>query len=72
MSQADVLHFRGRVAGLSRDRLPDDPELLDAKRKLRAENLAVYITELVDAAPPLTAAQRHRLALLLRGGGGGG
>jgi len=69
MSQADVLHYRGRVAGLSRDRLPDDPELLDAKRNLRAENLAVHIAELVDAAPPLTAEQRDRLAALLRGGG---
>ncbi len=71
MSQADVLHFRGRVAGLSRDRLPDDPELLDAKLKLRAEHLAVHIAKVVALAPPLTGEQRDRLVLLLRGGGDG-
>ncbi len=30
---------------------------------------SAYIAALVDAAPPLTAAQRDRLAALLRGGG---
>jgi hypothetical protein len=59
---------RARVASLTRSRTPDDPDLIEARRNLRAERLALYITRVVDAAPPLTAAQRDRLALLLRGG----
>lgn len=63
-----VAHHRARVAALSRDRLPDDPDLLDARRTLRAESLAEHIAKVVAEAPPLTTEQRDRLALLLRGG----
>jgi len=63
-----VLQQRGRVNALQRYRSPDDPELQDAQRDLRAEGLAAYIAKTVDAAPPLTAAQVDRLSLLLRGG----
>lgn len=59
---------RARVASLSRSRTPDDPELVDARRNMRAERLAEHIKRTVDAAPPLTVEQRDRLALLLRGG----
>ncbi len=58
---------RARVASLTRSRTPDAPDLLDARRQLRTERLADYITRTVDAAPPLTAEQRDRLAVLLRG-----
>jgi hypothetical protein len=61
-------HERARVASLSRSRTPDDPELVDARRNMRAERLADAIKRTVDAAPPLTPEQRDRLALLLRGG----
>jgi hypothetical protein len=61
-------HERARVASLSRSRKDDDPELVDARRNMRAERLADAIKRTVDAAPPLTAEQRDRLALLLRGG----
>lgn len=61
-------HERARIASLSRSRTADDPELVEARRNLRAERLADYIKRTVDAAPPLTADQRDRLALLLRGG----
>jgi hypothetical protein len=37
--------------------------------EIRAARLADYIRRTVDAAPPLSAEQRDRLALLLRGGG---
>ena len=57
---------RARVASLSRSRTPDDPDLIAARRNLRTERLADYIKRTVDAAPPLTAEQRDRLALLLR------
>jgi hypothetical protein len=58
-------HHRARVASLARDRKPDDPELLEARRTLREVRLADAIRETVDAAPPLTDEQRTRLALLL-------
>lgn len=59
---------RARVASLTRSRNPDDPELVDARRNLRAERLAEHIRRTVEVAPPLTPEQRDRLALLLRGG----
>jgi hypothetical protein len=59
---------RARVASLSRSRTPDDPELIAARDKLKAERLEVYIAKVVAAAPPLSASQRDTLALLLRGG----
>ena len=39
-------------------------------RDYAAEKLADYISRTVDAAPPLTAEQRDRLAVLLNAGGG--
>jgi hypothetical protein len=60
-------HERARVASLTRSRTPDDPDLIAARRNLRAARLEDYIRRTVDAAPPLTAEQRDRLALLLRG-----
>ncbi|HEY8653909.1 MAG TPA: hypothetical protein VIL87_12610 [Dermatophilaceae bacterium] len=59
---------RARVASLSRSRTPDDPDLIAARENLKAERLKVYIAKVVAAAPPLSAEQRDRLALLLRGG----
>jgi hypothetical protein len=61
-------HYRGRVAALTRSRAGNDPELVDAKLKLRETRLAEYIQQTVDEAPPLTEEQRTRLSLLLRGG----
>lgn len=60
-------HQRARVASLTRSRTADDPDLLDARRNLAAERLAVVIERTVSAAPPLTDDQRSRLALLLGG-----
>lgn len=64
-----VTHHAGRVGALSRSRTPDDPELSAARRDLRAAKLAAHIAKVVAEAPPLTAEQRDRLAVLLRGGG---
>ena len=58
---------RARVASLSRSRTPDDPDLIAARRNLRAARLEDYIRRTVDAAPPLLDEQRDRLAVLLRG-----
>ena len=62
----DWIYHRARVAVLSRDRAPDDPELLDERRKLREARLADHIKRTVDSFPPPTAEQRARLAALLR------
>jgi hypothetical protein len=43
--------------------------LTQARRDLAGTQLERYIKRVVDAAPPLTPAQRDRLALLLTGGG---
>jgi hypothetical protein len=59
-------HERGRLNALQRHRPADDPEIEIARRDLRAARLEHYIRKAVDAAPPLTPAQRDRLALLLR------
>ena len=64
-------HERARVASLTRSRAVDDPELVEARRNLKAERLADYIKRTVDASPPLTPEQRSRLTMLLSGGGGG-
>ena len=64
-------HHRARVAALSRDRAPNDPELLAARRDLaearRVEQLEDHVKRVADHAPLLTSEQRDRLALLLRG-----
>ena len=62
-------HHRARVAALSRDRAPDDPELIEARRSLRADRLADHVRRVVAEAPPLSPSQGfNRIALLLRGG----
>ncbi len=61
-------HHRARIAALSRDRSPDDPEILDARRDLRAARLEEHVRKVVADWPPLTDEQLDRLAGLLRGG----
>lgn len=62
-------HERARVASLSRDRASDDPELVTARKNLRAERLAARmaacVAEAAAAAPDLTAEQRARLARIV-------
>ncbi len=60
---------RARVASLSRSRTADDPDLLGARRDLRAERLAEHIKRIAAEAPPLTDEQVSRLTTLLRGHG---
>ncbi len=64
MSQA-LLHYRGRVAALTRSRPADDPDLIDARRGLATEHLADHIARTLGQAPDLTAEQRARLSQLL-------
>jgi hypothetical protein len=46
--------------------------LEDARRQSRFKAAQERIKRIVDGAPPLTPAQRERLALLLHPGAGGG
>lgn len=64
-----VAHYRAKVASLSRDRLPDDPVFIEAKRNLRAEILAERVGKALAEGPPLTDEQRRRIANLLIPGG---
>jgi hypothetical protein len=58
-----------RLAALTRHRPPDDPDLAEASRDLRAASLEAHVRQVVDQMPPLSADQRARLIVLLRGGG---
>jgi hypothetical protein len=63
---SDILHNRARIGALSRDRKPDDPELVNARRDLAVAKCADYIKRTLAAAPPLTLEQRAKLAELLK------
>ena len=62
---------RASVAALSQARVAEESEVAVPRRSLaelgRVTRLEDHIRRVVDAAPPLTAEQRDRLALLLRG-----
>ena len=59
---------RARVASLSRSRTPDDPDLLNARRDLRAARLEEAIRRTAAELPPLAPEQVEKLTGLLRGG----
>lgn len=64
-----VAHERARLASLTRSRATDDPELIEARRNLRAATLESHIARVLAEAPPLNDEQRARLAGLFAGGG---
>lgn len=64
-----LFHERARIASLSRSRQPDDPELVAARRNLKALRLEEHVLKVVAEAPPLTPEQRDRIAAILRAGG---
>lgn len=43
-------------------------DVTELRRELRAERLADHVAKVVAVAPPLTAEQCDRIAVLLRGG----
>lgn len=64
---------RARVASLSRSRSADDPELLDARRALKAKKLEEYVKTTVATAPKLTTEQIDKIATVFhRAAAGGG
>jgi hypothetical protein len=58
-------HTRSEIAHAKKKN--PDADVTELLRKLKEERLAEHIARIVDDAPPLTAEQRDRLALLLRG-----
>lgn len=66
---------RGRIAALTRSRPADDPELIEARRRLRAARLTDHVAKALADRPPLSQEQREAIARLLLGSGraaGGG
>ena len=62
-------HTRSAIANTKR--VDPDADVTELLRQLKAERLALRISEIVDTAPALTVEQRAKLALLLRGGDDG-
>lgn len=58
--------LRASLAGITRHRPNDVDAITAAKRELKAAVAENYIRRLVDDAPPLSPAQRARLAVLLQ------
>lgn len=57
---------RAKIASLSRSRPADDPEIIEARRNLKAIRLEEYVQKVVSEAPALTAEQSSKIAALLR------
>lgn len=58
-------HHRAKVASLSRIRPADDPELIEARRSLKATRLEDAAREAAESLPPLTDEQARRIAAIL-------
>ena len=66
-----VMTERARVAALSRSRTTNDPDLIAAKQRLKAAGLYEYVQRTIASAPPLSDAQKSRVAALLNPVAGG-
>ncbi len=64
-------HHRARIAALTRDRAPDDPELIGAHAEFKTQRLADHVDRVLADWPPLTDEQLDRVAALLRAGSRG-
>ena len=59
--------IRSRLANTRR--IDPNADVTDLRRDLKAARLAEHVEKALSDAPPLTDAQRHRIARLLIGGG---
>ena len=66
---AEQCHHRARIAALSRDRDPNDPDLRDAKQSFAYAGLAEHAARVVAGWPQPTPEQLARVAAILRSGG---
>lgn len=64
----DAARLRARHTALKRYRPDDDPEVVDARRELKALRFEEYVQKTIAEAPPLTDDQLERIAALLRAG----
>ncbi|MCV7150525.1 hypothetical protein [Mycolicibacterium pyrenivorans] len=62
----EALHHRARVAALSRDRAPDDPELIEARESYWHASWSDRVKKLVAEAPPLCREDLQEIATLLK------
>lgn len=60
--------LQARYAVLSRDRDPDDPELIEARRAFIFARDTGRIAQIVADLPPMTPAQRQKIANMLKAG----
>jgi hypothetical protein len=58
-------HHKARIAALSRDREPDDPELLEARESYWHASWSDRVRKLVADAPPLSREDLQEIASLL-------
>lgn len=63
-------HHRAKVASLSRVRSADDPDLVEARRDLKASRLEATAREAAESLPPLTDEQACRIAAIICPQGG--
>lgn len=73
MSTSSWKSERSRVAALERgiragERQPNDPQLIEARRNLRALRLEEHVAKVLADWPPLSEAQIENVASLLRAG----
>jgi hypothetical protein len=66
--EANAAHHRARIGALSRDRKPDDPELVEARQSLAAAKLTEHVEKVLAGWPKLTDEQLDKVAALLRAG----
>ena len=64
-------HKRAQLARESQRLKSDDPKLVELRGDFAAERLADHVSRVVAGAPPLTVAQRDRIAAILAGSRGG-
>ena len=64
-SELSFKSAQGRYAALTRDRSPDDPELVEARDRMLFTRWMKQVEALAAQAPPLSAEQRASVAGLL-------
>ncbi|GAA5227248.1 hypothetical protein [Paeniglutamicibacter antarcticus] len=62
-----VNHFKAKVGALSRSRADNDPDLIEARRNLKAARLTDQIRVALNTGPKLDAEQLKQLSTLLQG-----
>lgn len=67
--EASMRHHQAQVAALSRDRAPDDPVFIEARRNLKAMRLYLKVQREMSQEPPLTPEQIEDVVALLLDGG---